>query len=54
MEPRKVHDGPPKGPHWGFFAGSLGVEEGPLVFLYFFLSLIDQLDLVFSFWPPWD
>jgi hypothetical protein len=44
---------PPKGPHLGLFAGYLGVERGPLVFLYFFISLIHQLDLVQSFWPPW-
>jgi hypothetical protein len=58
--------GPPDGPNepirpqWGPlmfmmgpFAGSLGVEVGRLVFHYFFLSLIHQLDLVLLFWPLW-
>jgi hypothetical protein len=60
MGPLKVHDLPlkgpnatPKGPHRGLFAGYLGIEGEPLVFLYFFLSLIHQLDLGLSFWPPW-
>jgi hypothetical protein len=60
MVPLNVHDRPLKGPnvaptglHRGLFVGYLGVEGGPLVFLYSFLSLVHQLDLVLSFWPPW-
>jgi hypothetical protein len=56
MGPLKVYDLPlkgpnaaPKGPHRGHFAGYLGVEGGPLIFLYFFFSLIHQLDLGLSF-----
>jgi hypothetical protein len=56
MGPLKVYDLPlkgpnaaPKGPHRGHFAGYLGVEGGPLIFLYFFFSLIHQLDLALSF-----
>jgi hypothetical protein len=51
IDPIKFVIGPPKRPNWGLFAGYLGVEGGPHVFLYFFLSLIHQLDHVLSFWP---
>jgi hypothetical protein len=54
MGPLKVHDGPLRGPNRSLFTGSLRIEVGPLIFLCFFLSFIHQLNLVLSFWPPWD